>query len=172
MKKPITRSSNSIKKQKIIIENMRLEDIFSKVDIQAHLRNLLSDDKENVRTALLTIAYAAQVSGRRDCLIALAGYYVLEVRSIDGSEFFIETTKLAHSPELAHVVLNDLMRNRELSRRRLFINDLINILGTIIGKSTPEQAESLMQLIDSAVWGEKLKIKFRMKLLSIPFDSI
>ena len=31
-------------------------------------------------------------------------------------------------------------------------------------KSTPEQAESLMQLIDSAVWGEKLKIKFRMLL--------
>ena len=94
---------------------MRLEDIFSKVDIQAHLRNLQSDDKEKVRTALLTIAYAAQVSGRRDCLIALAGYYVLEVRSIDDSEFFIATTKLAHSPEIAHVVLNDLPEPNDAS---------------------------------------------------------
>jgi len=151
---------------------MRLEDILSKVDIQSNLRNLQSVDKEKVRTALLTIACAAQVSGRRDCLIALAGYYVLEVRSIDDSEFFIATTKLAHSPELAHVVLNDLIRYREVSRRRIFINDLINILDTIIGKSTPEQTESLIQLIDSAVWGEKLKIKFRMRLRSIQFDLI
>ena len=170
MKKPIPRSSSGNKTQKINIEKMCIEDIFSKVDIQANLRNLQSENKENVRTALLTIAYAAQVSDRRDCLIALAGYYVLEVRSIDDSEFFIKTTKLAHSPELAHVVLNDLVRHREVSRRRLFINDLVNLIETIIMKSTPEQAESLMRLIDSAVWGEKLKIKFRMLLHSVPCD--
>ncbi len=151
---------------------MPLEDILSKIDIQANLRNFQSVNKESVRTALLTFAYAAQVSGRRDCLIALAGYYMLEVRSIDDSEFFIIATQLAHSPELAHIVLNDLTRNREVSRHRLFINDLINILDTVIRKSTPEQAESLMRLIDSSVWGEKLKIKFRMKLSSNPFDLI
>ena len=172
MKKPITHSSTITKTQKMIIEKMPLEDILSKIDIQANLRNFQSVNKESVRTALLTVAYAAQVSGRRDCLIALAGYYVLEVRSIDDSEFFITATQIAHSPELAHIVLNDLTRNREVSRHRLFINDLINILDTVIRKSTPEQAESLMRLIDSSVWGEKLKIKFRMKLSSNPFDLI
>jgi hypothetical protein len=170
MQKQTSRSSRSIKTQKINVANMRLEDIFAKVDIQAHLRNLQSEDKEKIRTALLTIAYAAQVSERRDCLIALAGYYVLEVRSIDDSELFIETTKLAHSPELALIVLKDLTLNREVSRHRIFINDLINIIRTIIRKSTPEQAESLMRLIDSAVWGEKLKIKFRAKLTPSLFD--
>ena len=146
---------------------MKIDDILRKVDIQSHMRNLLSDNKENVRTALLTIAYAAQLTGRRDCLIAIAGYYVLEVRSIDDSEFFINTTKLAHSPELARIVMNDLTRKREISRHRVFINELINILSTIILKSSPEQTESLMQLIDSAVWGDKLKFKFKTKLRSI-----
>ncbi len=94
MKKPIPRSSSGNKTQKINIEKMCIEDIFSKVDIQANLRNLQSENKENVRTALLTIAYAAQVSDRRDCLIALAGYYLLEVRSIDDSEFFIKPRNL------------------------------------------------------------------------------
>jgi hypothetical protein len=93
--------------KKISIANIQIEDFLSKVDIQSHMLNLLSDNKENVRIALLNIAYAAQLTGRRDCLIALAGYYVLEVRSIDDSEFFIKTTKLAHSPELARIVMND-----------------------------------------------------------------
>ena len=168
MNKPITRSSSGIRTQKMNIEKMRIEDILNRVDIQANLRNFQSENKEDVRSALLTVAYAAQLCDRRDCLIALAGYYVLEVRSIDDLEFFIKATQLAHSPELAHIVLNDLIRNREVSRRRLFINDLVNLVGTIFRKSTPEQAESLTQLIDSAVWGEKLKIKFRMKLRSIP----
>lgn len=156
--------------KKISIPNIEIEDFLSKIDIQSHMRNLLSDNKENVRIALLNIAYAAQLTGRRDCLIALAGYYVLHVRSIDDSEFFINTTKLAHSPELACIVMNDLTRKREISRHRVFINELINILGKIILKSSPEQIESLMQLIDSAVWGDKLKIKFRTKLFSILDD--
>jgi hypothetical protein len=156
--------------KKISIANIQIEDFLSKVDIQSHMLNLLSDNKENVRIALLNIAYAAQLTGRRDCLIALAGYYVLEVRSIADSEFFIKTTKLAHSPELARIVMNDLIRKQEISRHRLFINELINILGTIILKSSPEQTESLMQQIDSAVWGDKLKFRFRTKLSSILDD--
>ena len=155
--------------KKISIANIQIEDFLSKVDIQSHMLNLLSDNKENVRIALLNIAYAAQLTGRRDCLIALAGYYVLEVRSIDDSEFFIKT-KLAHSPELARIVMNDLTRKREISRHRVFINELINIFSTIILKSSPEQTESLMQLIDSAVWGDKLKFKFKTKLRSILDD--
>jgi hypothetical protein len=37
-------------------------------------------------------------------------------------------------------------------------------------KSSPEQTESLMQQIDSAVWGDKLKFRFRTKLSSILDD--
>lgn len=46
--------------KKFTIENMKVDDLMSKVNIQSHIQNLLSDKKEDVRTALLTIAYAAQ----------------------------------------------------------------------------------------------------------------
>jgi len=85
---------------------------------------------------------------------------------VDEYEFFIKATDLAHSPELSQIVLNDLVRIREASRRRLFMNDLVHIIGTINRRSTPEQTKSFKQLIESAVWGEKQKIKFRTKLSS------
>ena len=155
-----------VRAQEMNIEKLRIEDILSKVNIQANLRQLESDNTEDVRSALQTLANIARLSERRDCLIALAGYYVLHVRSVDDYEFFIKATDLAHSPELSQIVLNDLVRIREASRRRLFMNDLVHIIGTINRRSTPEQTKSFKQLIESAVWGEKQKIKFRTKLSS------
>lgn len=143
------------------IEDLRVEDILNKANVQGNLRQLQSHNKEDVRTSLQTLACIAHQADRRDCLMALTGFYVLEVMSIEDFEMFIKATDLAHSPELAIIVLKDIIQNRELSRRRLFMNDLVALIGRIKNRSTPEQTETISELIESAEWGEKQKAKFR-----------
>jgi hypothetical protein len=153
-----------VRAEKMKTEDLRIEDVLSKANVQGNLRQLQSDNKENVRSSLHTLASIARLADRRDCLLVLAGFYVLEVRSIEDLEMFIKATDLAHSPELAIIVLKDIMHNRELSRRRLFMNDLVALIGRIKIRSTPEQTETIGKLIESSEWGEKQKAKFTNEL--------
>ncbi len=144
------------------IEDMRIEDVLSRANIQGNLLELQSKDIDNLRSALHTLAAIARHGNRRDSLIALVGYYVLEVKSTEDLEMFIKATELAHSPEFALFVLKDLVQRRELSRRRLFMRDLADIIYRIEMNATPEQAEAIAELIETAAWGEKQKAKFRL----------
>ncbi len=139
---------------------MSIEDILKRIDIQTNIQKLQSGKRDEVLSALRTLASAAEFSNRKDCIMVLAGYYVLEVRSIDDLESFISATRLADSGELAHIVMKDIVRNRDISRRRLLIDDIVKIVRTISRKFGDEQIEALKQMIDSSVWGEKLKIRF------------
>ena len=142
-------------------EDLRIEDVLGGANIQGNLLQLQSNKSEEVQAALHTLAAIARLSNRRDCLTALVGFYMLEVRSTEKLEMFIKATELAHSVEFALIVLKDLVQKRELSRRRLFMRDLEDLIHIIEMKATPEQAEAIAELIETSVWGEKQKAKFR-----------
>jgi hypothetical protein len=142
-------------------EDLRIEDVLSRANIQGNLLQLQSNNIEKVQSALHTLATMARLADRRDCLTALVGYYMLQVRSTENLEMFIKATELALSPEFALIVLKDLVQKPELSRRRLFMRDLEDLVYRIEMKATLEQAEAIAELIETSVWGEKQKAKFR-----------
>jgi hypothetical protein len=147
-------------------KELRIEDLLSRIDIQGQLRQLESEDREMVESALHSLASIARLSQRRDCLIAIAGYYALHVRSLDEIEMFIRATRVADSLEIAQLVVRDLVRIPEASRRRLLMNDLLRMIESLIHRSSPEQAEPLLQWIESGAWGDKQKLKFRALIRS------
>jgi hypothetical protein len=142
------------------IENLSIEAILANANIQHNLIDLQSGDKEVVRRALGTLTAVTQYGNRKDSLYALIGYYQLEVKTLDDIEFFFNATRNLHSPELIYLILKDLARNREAPRRRLFMKDVLRCFPLVLRTATSKQAESLVQIVESAVWGDKQKARF------------
>jgi hypothetical protein len=142
------------------IEDLSLEEILANANIQHNLVDLQSGDKETIRGALGTLAAMTQYADRKDSLYALIGYYQLEVKTLDDIEFFFNATRNLHSPDLIYLILKDLARNKEASRRRLFMNDVLRCFPLVLRTATSKQVESFVQVVESAAWGEKQKARF------------
>jgi hypothetical protein len=146
------------------INNLSLEEICGKINIQASLIDLQTSDKETLRTALCTLATVTKLANRKDSLYAIMGYYQSEVKTLDEIEFFFNATENAQSPDLMCLILKDLAQNKEASRRRLFMNHILHCLPVVLRTATCKQAESLIQIVESAVWGDKQKARFLVKM--------
>jgi hypothetical protein len=142
------------------IEDLSIEEICERTNIQSVLLHLQSNDKEKVRSALTTLATVTRLGRRRDSLYVLVGYYLLEINGLDEIESFFHATAPAYSPDLAYYILRDLARDKQASRRRLFMNDVAGHLKTITLDATQQWKERCADVVASSQWGEKQKVKF------------
>jgi hypothetical protein len=56
--------------------------------------------------------------------------------------------------------LKDIAKNKNIFRRRLFIDPFLRKLSTSIISADEKDENEIKQLIENSVWGEKLKRKF------------
>jgi len=82
------------------MEDLTVEEICRRINIQANLNDLQSKNKEKRKSALTTLATITQLTKRRDALYALCGYYILEIESIDGIELFFDAIRSLDSIQL------------------------------------------------------------------------
>lgn len=142
------------------MEDLTVEEICRRINIQANLIDLQSKNKKKINSALTTLATITQLTKRRDALYALCGYYFLEIEHIDEIEFFFDAIRGLDSIELLKLILKDISEVKNIFRRRVFIDDFLRKLSTAIIKADEKDKNEIKLLIENSVWGEKLKRKF------------
>jgi len=142
------------------IENLTVEEICERINIQANLIDLQSKNKKKINSALTTLATITKLTKRRDALYALCEYYLLEIENIDEIEFFFDAIRGLDSIELLKLILKDISEDRNIFRRRVFIDDFLRKLSTSVIKADEKDKNEIKLLIENSVWGEKLKRKF------------
>lgn len=142
------------------IEDMSVEEICKRINIQANLIDLQSRNKKKVSSAIASLAAIIKLAGRKDALYALCGYYILEIEHIDDIELFFNALRNVESLELLKLILKDITKYKNVFRRRLFIEDFLRSLSSAMNKPDAKIENEIKLLIENSVWGEKLKRKF------------
>ena len=142
------------------IENFTVEEICERINIQANLIDLQSKNKKKINSALNTLTTIINLTKRRDALYALCGYYLLEVEDIDGIEFFFDAIRNLNSIELLKLILKDISEDKNIYRRKLFIDNFLEKLAIALIKANAKDKNEIKLLIENSAWGEKLKKKF------------
>jgi hypothetical protein len=160
---PLIRNEKTLISTKLL-EKMSLEEISKLVNIQASLLDLQSKDKEKVKSALNALSIVVRLGGRKDALYVLGGYYRIEIKSLDNIIYFFEGTRMAYSQDLSMMILNDVVKIKEMARRVLFARDFVTHLSLVLIDSNEDKKREIRSLIQDSVWGDKLKRKFLDKL--------
>ena len=142
------------------MKDLSVEEICKRINIQANLNDLQSKNKKTRNSALTTLATITKLTKRKDALYALCGYYILEIVSIDDIELFFDAIRNLDSIELLKLILKDLAKDKNIFRRRLFIDDFLRRLSASTISADENDKAEIKQLIENSVWGEKLKRKF------------
>ena len=142
------------------IEDLSVEEICKRINIQTNLIDLQSKNEKKRISALTTLATITKLTKRRDALYALCGYYLLEIENIDDIELFFDAIRNLDSIELLKLILKDISEDRNIFRRRVFIDDFLRKLSTSVIKADEKDRNEIILLIENSVWGEKLKRKF------------
>lgn len=142
------------------MEDLTVEEICRRINIQANLNDLQSKNKEKTNSALNTLVTITQLTKRRDALYALCGYYILEIESIHDIELFFDTIRNLDSIQLLKLILKDIAKEKNMFRRRLFMDTYLRKLSASIITADEKDKNEIKQLIKNSVWGEKLKRKF------------
>jgi len=146
------------------IENLSAEQICQGISILGNLIDLQSKDREKIRSALGTLAAITRLGCRKDSLYALAGYYVLEVHSLEEIEFFFNAIQPFAPADLGYMMLRDLSQKKEACRHKTLMDDLSKDIGRISRDASPGTREKFIELVESAEWGDKLKDKFLSRI--------
>jgi hypothetical protein len=155
---PVIRSGGGRSHAKI--EDLSLEELCERINIQSNILDLRSKDKERVKSALNTLSLIAKITDRKDVLYVLVGYYMTEVRTIDEMVNFFHGTRAASTIDLYMMILKDLVKIKDISRQRLFVNDFLSDLAMFFRESDDDRKNEIRMLIENSAWGDKLKRKF------------
>ena len=142
------------------MEDLTVEEICRRINIQTNLNDLQLKNKKKRNSALTTLATITQLTKRRDALYALCGYYILEIESIDDIELFFDAIRNLASIELLKLILKDIAKDKNIFRRKLFIDTFLRKLSASIITADEKDRNEIILLIENSVWGEKLKRKF------------
>lgn len=146
------------------IENLTIEEILERINIQANLLDLQSDNKQEVNNALSTLANIAKHTNRRDALYALCGYYLLEIKDIDDIEEFFYAIRVTNSIELVKLILRDISKYKNIFRRRIFVNKFMQSMSAVVLDANTKDKREITSIIANSAWGEKLKNKYYCQL--------
>ena len=102
------------------IEDLSIEEICKRVNIQSNILDLQSEDKGKVKSALNTLSSITRFTDRKDALYVLVGYYRTEIGTIDEIIDFFHSTEMAFSIDLSMMILNDLVKFKDLGSRRRY----------------------------------------------------
>lgn len=144
----------------INIKNLSLEELYEQADIQSKVLDLQSKDEGKVKSALRILSSITRFTDRRDALYVLVGYYKLEIRTIDEIIDFFHVIRMALPIDLAMMILNDLIKLKDISRRRSFVDDFLRHLSMVLIDTSDDRQEEIRTLIENSVWGDKMKRKF------------
>ncbi len=142
------------------MEDFTVEEICRRINIQANLNDLQSKNKKKRNSALTTLATITLLTKRRDALYALCGYYILEIENIDDIELFFDAIRNLDGIELLKLILKDIAKDKNIFRRRLFIDTFLRKLSASIITADEKDKSEIKELIENSAWGEKLKKKF------------
>lgn len=142
------------------IKDLNITDILERASIKEHIDNLLTGTSRERESAVSTLSAMVSEAGRKDALYVVIGYYAAKVKGMEAIEEFFQQASRTYSIELYTVILKDMAREKNLSRRRLFTDHFISSLATAIYKSVDVDYTELCAIIENSCWGEKLKIKF------------
>jgi hypothetical protein len=142
------------------IEDFTAEEICRRINIQANLNDLQSKNIEKRNSAITTLATITQLTKRKDALYALCGYYILEIESIDDIELFFDAIRNLDFIELLKLILKDIAKDKNIFRRRLFIDTFLRKLSASIVTADEKDKNEIKELIENSAWGKKLKKKF------------
>jgi hypothetical protein len=157
-RQPIIKSSGGCSHARI--EDLSPEEFCKRINIQSNILDLRSKDKERVKSALNTLSLIANFTDRKDALYVLVGYYATEVRTVDEIISFFHDTGAASSIDLYMMILKDLVKIKDISRQRLFVNDFLRNLTMFFTESDDDRKNEMRMLIENSAWGDKLKRKF------------
>lgn len=142
------------------IEELSIEKICERANIQSNILDLQSKDEGKVKSALATLSSITRFTDRKDALYVLVGYYRLEIGTTDEIIDFFHGIQMGLSIELAMMILNDLIKLKDLSRRRIFVHDFLRHLSTVLIHTGDDREKEITTLIENSAWGDKLKRKF------------
>jgi hypothetical protein len=148
------------------LDKMSLNDLSKLINIQSSLLNLQSKEAGKVKSALNTLSSMVKFAGRKDALYVLVGYYKIEIKSMDDIIRFFDRTQMASSKDLSWMILNDMVKIKEIARRVLFVRDFIPHLSLVFRDSNEDKKKEIRNLIRDSVWGDKLKRRFLDKLFN------
>ena len=86
---------------------------------------------------------------------AICGYYILEIKSIDDIELFFDAIRNLESIELLKLILKDIAKDKNVFRRRLFVEPFLRKLSASMISAAEKDKNEIKQLIKNSVWGEK-----------------
>ncbi len=156
---PVTGSDGGRSRAKI--EDLSIEEICKRINIQSNILDLQSKDKGKVKSALNTLSTVTKHTDRKDALYVLVGYYKTEIGTIDEIIDFFYSTEMEFSIDLSMMVLNDLVKFKDLgSTRRIFVHDLLRHLSLFSRHINDDRKNEIRTLIENSAWGDKLKRKF------------
>ena len=116
---PVTKSGR--RPSRTGIENLTIEEIFKRVNIQSNLLDLQSKDEGKVKSALNTLSSITRHTNRKDALYVLVGYYRTEISTPDEIIDFFKGTEVAYSVDLTMMVLSDFVKFKDISKQRIFV---------------------------------------------------
>ena len=128
------------------IEDLSVEEICKRINIQTNLIDLQSKNEKKRNSALTILATITKLTKRRDALYALCGYYLLEIENIDDIELFFDAIRNLDSIELLKLILKDISEDRNIFRRRVFIDDFLRKLSTSVIKADEKDRNEMILL--------------------------
>ncbi|MBI2859009.1 MAG: hypothetical protein HYX90_08020 [Chloroflexi bacterium] len=160
----------TLRRSHIRAEDLSIETLCKRMNIQSNLLDLQSKDKEKVTSALKTLSMVMRHTDRKDARYALVGYYKSEVQTIDEIIDFFKSTEMAGSIDLSMMMLKDLVTFKDLGSRRLFTHDLLHHLNYFTKRIDDDGKSEIRTLIENSAWGDKLKRKFLGSLFYGEFE--
>lgn len=142
------------------IEDLSIEELCKRVNIQSNILDLQSKDEGKVKSALNTLSSITRLTDRKDALYVLVGYYRTEIRTIDEIVNFFHSTEMAFSIDLSMMVLKDLSKFKDISRQRIFVHEFLRHLSSLFKDIDDDRRNEIRTLIENSAWGDKLKRKF------------
>lgn len=144
----------------IRIEDVSIEEIFQRANIQLSLLDLQSEDRGKVKSALNTLSSITRFTDRKDALYVLVGYYRTEAKTVEQIAEFFHNTQSALSVDLTLMILEDLTKSKEMSRRRIFADEFLQHLSLVSRRTGHNRRNEIRTLVESSAWGDKLKRKY------------
>jgi len=142
------------------IEDLTIEEICKRINIQSNILDLQSEDKGKVESALNTLSSVTRFTDRKDALYVLVGYYRTEIRTIDEIVDLFYGTSTAFSIDLSMMILKDLVKFKDISRQRIFVSEFLRHLSLLFRDIDDDRSNEIRTSIENSAWGDKLKRKF------------
>lgn len=143
------------------ITTEELDSLIDKANIQKHLLDLCSDNKNSVYRALQSLVGFYKMRKRKDCLIAIIGFVYYKIKNSNDVENILGYVKFLENYEVSAHLLKIISLDKEIHKKRLFIADFLRYISLNLHNTyTKIETEKIKKIILDSNWGTKSNTKF------------